>query len=59
MLLNVFTSLLSISIHLTRTECGFLSNEEDVRLLQTEEYQNKLVEGIVDGVEAYYEEREK
>ena len=28
-------------------ECGFLSNEEDVKLLQTEEYQEKIVLGIV------------
>ncbi len=37
-------------------ECGFLSNEEDVKLLQTEEYQNQLVEGILNGIENYYEE---
>lgn len=37
-------------------ECGFLSNNEDLRLLQTEEYQQKLVDGIVEGIEKYYEE---
>ena len=36
-------------------ECGFLSNEEEVKLLQTDEYQNQLVEGIVSGIEDYYE----
>lgn len=34
-------------------ECGFFSNEEEERLLQTEEYQRQLVEAIVKGIEAY------
>ena len=34
-------------------ECGFLSNQEDLRLLQTEEYQNQLVDGIVEAIEEY------
>ncbi len=37
-------------------ECGFLSNAEDEALLQTEEHQQKLVRGIVDGVLAYLAE---
>jgi len=36
-------------------ECGFLSNEEDLRLLLTEEYQMQLVNGIVEGIEKIYE----
>lgn len=35
-------------------ECGFLSNEEDLSLLQTEDYQNKLVNGIIDGIKEFY-----
>lgn len=35
-------------------ECGFLSNIEDVRLLQTEEYKQQLVSGIVEGIEEFY-----
>lgn len=35
-------------------ECGFLSNEEDLRLLQTEEYREKIVDGIVDGIKEFY-----
>lgn len=35
-------------------ECGFLSNAEDLRLLQTEEYQNKIVIGIINGVKEFY-----
>ncbi len=38
----------------TIVECGFLSNPEDLRLLQTEEYRAKLVSGIIEGVENYY-----
>lgn len=37
-------------------ECGFLSNPEDLRLLQTEEYRNKLVNGIIEGIENYYDD---
>ena len=36
-------------------ECGFLSNSEDLRLLQTEEYQDKIVAGILEGVQEFYE----
>jgi N-acetylmuramoyl-L-alanine amidase len=36
-------------------ECGFLSNVEDLRLLQTPEYREKLAYGILDGIEEYYE----
>lgn len=35
-------------------ECGFLSNEEDLRLLLTEEYQMQIVNGIVEGIEKTY-----
>lgn len=36
-------------------ECGFLSNEEDLRLLLTDEYKMQLVNGIVEGIEKIYE----
>ena len=35
-------------------ECGFLSNDKERRLLVTEEYQDKLVNAIVDGLLEYY-----
>ena len=35
-------------------ECGFLSNEEDLRLLLTDEYKQQIVAGIVDGIEMFY-----
>ena len=36
-------------------ECGFLSNSEDLILLQTEEYQENLVNGIFEGINKFYE----
>lgn len=35
-------------------ECGFLSNYEDLRLLQTDEYKEQIVSGIIEGVEEFY-----
>ncbi len=37
-------------------EVGFLSDEEECKLLQDLEYQKKLAKGIADGVEAFLEE---
>ena len=36
-------------------ETGFLTNPEEARLLQSEEYQNIIVEAIVRGIERYFE----
>ncbi|MBQ8178258.1 MAG: N-acetylmuramoyl-L-alanine amidase [Clostridia bacterium] len=38
-------------------ECGFLSNEEDEKLLLSEEYRQKLTKTIANGVYAYLTER--
>ncbi len=35
-------------------ECGFLSNPEELELLQNEDYQEKLVKGICMGITKYY-----
>lgn len=45
----------NIKIPTTIVECGFLSNAEEEKLLQNEEYQNKLVEGIYNGIIKYFE----
>ena len=34
-------------------ECGFLSNPEEAKLLQQEEYQRKLAESIYEGIRSY------
>lgn len=36
-------------------EMGFMTNEQDDRNMADADYQNKMVNGIVDGVERYYE----
>ena len=35
-------------------ECGFLSNEKELALLKTDEYQSKIAWAIYKGIEAYY-----
>lgn len=35
-------------------ECGFLSNEDEAKLLTEEEYQNKLAKGICKGIMKWY-----
>ncbi len=37
-------------------ECGFLSNPDETKRLQTEEYQNKMAEGILNGIMNYLKE---
>jgi len=37
-------------------ECGFLSNENELTLLKTDEYQSKIAWAIYKGIEAYYNE---
>ena len=40
----------------TIVEMGFLSNPEEDKLMETQDYQKKVVEGIVKGVEEYFVE---
>lgn len=44
----------NVKIPIAIVECGFLSNEEECTLLQTNEYQNKLVDGIYKGIGKYF-----
>ena len=38
-------------------ECGFLSNHEEEQKLKSDEHQDKLVKGIVNGVNKYFENK--
>jgi N-acetylmuramoyl-L-alanine amidase len=40
-------------------EMGYLSNENDDRLLSSEQYHDKLVQGIANGLDAYFTEDDK
>ena len=44
----------NIKVPTTIVECGFLSNDEEAKLLETNEYQGKLAEGIYKGIEDYF-----
>ena len=44
----------NVKIPTTIVECGFLSNEEEEKLLQDEEYQSKLALGIYNGINDYF-----
>jgi len=44
----------NVKIPITIVECGFLSNPEEEKLLQQDEYQNKLAWGIYNGIMDYF-----
>ena len=47
----------NITIPLTIVECGFLSNPEEEKLLQTDDYQNRLAWAIYAGIMNYFYEK--
>lgn len=53
-LLNTVYIMKHIEIPITIVECGFLSNPEEEKLLQTDEYQDKLAWGIYSGINDYF-----
>ena len=44
----------NVNIPISIVECGFLSNPEEEKLLQNDEYQNKLAVGIFLGIVEYF-----
>lgn len=46
-----------VEIPLTIVECGFLSNEEEEKQLQENEYQDKIAWGIYNGIIEYFYEK--
>lgn len=44
----------NVNIPIAVVECGFLSNKEEESLLQTDEYQDKLAQGIKEGIINYF-----
>ena len=54
--LNTVYLMKYVEIPITTVECGFLSNPEEEKLLQTDEYQDKLAWGIYNGINDYFKE---
>ncbi len=51
---NTLTGLNWTTIPCTYVEMGFMSNTEEDLLMATDDYQNKMAEGIANGIDAYF-----
>ncbi|MBO4416007.1 MAG: N-acetylmuramoyl-L-alanine amidase [Lachnospiraceae bacterium] len=43
------------TIPASHVEVGYLTNADEEKMLKTEDYQNRIVKGIADGIDAFYE----
>ena len=57
MKLNTVYIMKHVEIPISIVECGFLSNQEEEKLLLTDEYQDKLAWGIYNGIMDYFYEK--
>ena len=54
MKLNTVYIMKNVEIPISIVECGFLSNPEEEKQLQEDEYQNRLAWGIYNGITDYF-----
>ena len=54
MKLNSVYIMKNVEIPISIVECGFLSNPEEEKQLQEDEYQNRLAWGIFNGITDYF-----
>ena len=48
-----------VEIPISIVECGFLSNAEEEKMLQEDNYQDKLAWGIYNGINDYFKPQKK
>ena len=52
---NNLSALNWTTIPASHVEVGYLTNADEEKLLKTDDYRDKIVKGIADGIDAYYE----
>lgn len=52
---NDLTGFNWTKVPIVLVEMGFMTNPDEDKLMETDEYQDKMVKGIVSGLEKYFE----